>query len=257
MDKFNVAFCYVSLHKAAELLGVSENELIHAGAFEKIQICVNIYGRATNTRRTRFETSPQNMNEYGPELVNPLALNEVDSQHIAITNLTKSYVSQMPEGVFGLESEALRFFEMPETKNFELYEAKKFDETGLWNVEFDPPITIERGDIVVLSAEIERISANGSLAVPLKKMDTPNMGSETPWNIHDSRDPKPEQSWYTPARYFARQLVLEDTTLLTKREVLADKVSRSLSSVNVYKRGGKKKLSASTVLKAFANVKFD
>jgi hypothetical protein len=88
-------------------------------------------------------------------------------------------------------------------------------------------------------------------------LTTSEIASEPPWRIHDSRDPTPEQQWYTPARYFARQLVIGDSTLLEKRELLADKVSRSLAAVNVFKRGGKKKLAASTILKAFANVKFD
>jgi hypothetical protein len=75
-----------------------------------------------------------------------------------------------------------------------------------------------------------------------------------PWNVHDSRDPNPAQPWYTPARHFARQLVKDDSTLLQKRAVLAAKVSNSLKSAGIYKRGGKKLLDSSTILKAFSNV---
>ena len=78
---------------------------------------------------------------------------------------------------------------------------------------------------------------------------------EKPWMAIDRSDPKAEQPWYTPARYFARQLVIADSTLLLKRLVLADKVKNSLSGVGIYKRGGKKPHDAVTVLKAFANVK--
>ena len=78
-----------------------------------------------------------------------------------------------------------------------------------------------------------------------------------PWLVADPKDPTPKFSWYTPARYFARQLVMQDRTLLKKREMVADKVSRSLADLNIFKRGGKKNLSPSTILKAFANVKFD
>ena len=77
---------------------------------------------------------------------------------------------------------------------------------------------------------------------------------EKPWMAIDLSDPKAEQPWYTPARYFARQLVIADSTLLVKKLVLADKVTRSLSGVGIYKRGGKKPHDAATVLKAFANV---
>lgn len=84
--------------------------------------------------------------------------------------------------------------------------------------------------------------------------DKPAPVNEKPWLVVDPKDPIAEQSWYTPARYFARQLVLKDSTLLTKKQVLADKVSLSLYGVGIYKRGGKKRHAADTVLKAFSNV---
>lgn len=77
---------------------------------------------------------------------------------------------------------------------------------------------------------------------------------EKPWLVVDPKDPIADQPWYTPARYFARQLVLKDSTLLTKKLTLADRVSHSLYSVGIYKRGGKKRHAADTVLKAFTNV---
>lgn len=75
-----------------------------------------------------------------------------------------------------------------------------------------------------------------------------------PWEIVDPKDPLPEQHWYTPARYFARQLIRDDTTLLTKREILADKVVQSLTGAGIKKRGGEKRFSSGTILKAFSNV---
>ncbi len=78
--------------------------------------------------------------------------------------------------------------------------------------------------------------------------------SEKPWVARNPGDPEPEQSWYTPARYFARKLVLEDSTLLLKRDQLAGKVSDSMFAVGIKKRGGKKKLDPATVKKAFSNV---
>jgi hypothetical protein len=74
------------------------------------------------------------------------------------------------------------------------------------------------------------------------------------WLIADPRDPQPVQDWYTPARYFARQLVKDDSTLLTKRHLLAGKVVQSLTNVGIKKRGGIKPFFSSTVLKAFSNV---
>ncbi len=75
-----------------------------------------------------------------------------------------------------------------------------------------------------------------------------------PWEIVDPNDPAPEQPWYTPARHFARQLIRDDTTLLTKRNILADKVVQSLSNAGVKKRGNRKNFGSETILKAFANV---
>lgn len=79
---------------------------------------------------------------------------------------------------------------------------------------------------------------------------------QKPWLIADPNDPESAQSWYTPARYFARQLVIEDSTLLIKRDILADKVCQSLKEAGIYKRGGKKPFSSSdTIKKAFSNVR--
>jgi hypothetical protein len=77
---------------------------------------------------------------------------------------------------------------------------------------------------------------------------------DKPWLIADSNDPDPDYSWYTPARYFARQLVKDDSTLLTKRKLLSTKVAQSLNTAGIKKRGGKQSPSATTILKAFANV---
>ncbi len=78
--------------------------------------------------------------------------------------------------------------------------------------------------------------------------------SEKPWFVPDPKDPEPAQSWYTPARYFAREFVKRDATLLTKRTSLAKKVSDAMGSAGIYKRGGKKPVDEGTVLKAFVNI---
>ena len=75
-----------------------------------------------------------------------------------------------------------------------------------------------------------------------------------PWLMIDPADPIPAQSWYSPARYFARQLVLEKPTLLSNRALLAEKVTTALFNAGIKKRGGIRKLDSATVLKAFVNV---
>lgn len=84
---------------------------------------------------------------------------------------------------------------------------------------------------------------------------TSQSGDDKPWLIAATNDPEPDYPWYTPARYFARQLVKDDSTLLVKREKLAEKTAASLARVGIFKRGKKKlPLSAGTVLKSFVNV---
>ncbi|WP_156797063.1 hypothetical protein [Nitrosomonas sp. Is79A3] len=79
-------------------------------------------------------------------------------------------------------------------------------------------------------------------------------GDKKPWLVRDSNDPEPAQPWYTPARYFARQLVESDPKLLEKRDVLAQKVGQLLTKAGIKKRGGKLPHDPSTIIKAFSNV---
>jgi len=79
--------------------------------------------------------------------------------------------------------------------------------------------------------------------------------TEKPWHIHNSNDPEPALLWYTPARYFARKLVEDDSTLLTKRNRLASKIVTSLSNAGIYKRGGKNPFNPDTIKKVLSNVK--
>jgi hypothetical protein len=50
--------------------------------------------------------------------------------------------------------------------------------------------------------------------------------------------------------------VKSDSTLLLKKDTLADKVSASMFNVGIKKRGGKEKFNAATVKKAFSQVAF-
>lgn len=104
----------------------------------------------------------------------------------------------------------------------------------------------------IRSSELEAFAASAAAKVEAIPVTTP--GDDKPWLIASSNDPRPEHPWYTPARYFARQLVKGDTTLLTKRRMLADKVVQSLTNAGIKKRGGKKPFSRDTILKALSNV---
>ena len=77
---------------------------------------------------------------------------------------------------------------------------------------------------------------------------------EKPWEEVDPRDPQAVQPWYTPARYFARQLVRETPMLLTDRDALVKKIAQALTVLGINKRGGKKPFSPDTIKKALSKV---
>lgn len=108
-----------------------------------------------------------------------------------------------------------------------------------------------------LPTELAALAKAATQAAPMVKTApvlTPS-GDDKPWLVANHSDPTPDYPWYTPARYFARQLVKNDSTLLVKKQLLAEKTATSLESVGIYKRGNKKKsLSSGTVLKSFVNV---
>ena len=118
----------------------------------------------------------------------------------------------------------------------------------------EPGLRCDLSDIRLTKDALNQLLAqhkqcNGDLYEQPKQ----DIGTE-PWLEPDPKDPKPAQGWYTPARYFARQLVREDSTLLTKRDLLAQKVAKSLEAAGFLKRGGIKPLDPSTVKKAFSKV---
>lgn len=81
-----------------------------------------------------------------------------------------------------------------------------------------------------------------------------NIDSTKPWLIPNPDDPAPKYDWYTPARYFARELVIDDFSLLSKRDLLSKKVSKALENAKIHKRGDLLPPSAGSVKKALANV---
>jgi len=80
--------------------------------------------------------------------------------------------------------------------------------------------------------------------------------NQEPWWVKNIEDPEPKEGWYTPARYFARQLIKDDVGLAKKRDSLATRVAHALAEHKIFKRGGKEKLQASTIRKSFSNVRF-
>ena len=93
-----------------------------------------------------------------------------------------------------------------------------------------------------------------SQTVKTKKPTNADMSK--PWLVVDPKDPESKYDWYTPARYFARKLVEEDSLLLTKRDILAVKVVTLLTGAGIKKRGGKKTFDPNTIKKSLSNIDF-
>ena len=162
MANLNIAYSYVSLDKAGALLGVSVSDLIHAGAFDQVQICVNIYARAVGMRMSRITVFLDGDNS---EI-------DIDSNAEVQTNgslfidwLTRLKINPMPAGVFEVSQDDLRLFELPEHQSIEMVDATKSDERGLWEVDFEPFVNVARSDLVMLTTEIERIQKSGGVDI--------------------------------------------------------------------------------------------
>jgi hypothetical protein len=106
-------------------------------------------------------------------------------------------------------------------------------------------------------AQAPNTSTVGAPAQPQAAPPAPLADSASnakPWLSIDQQDPTPAQPWYTPARYFARQLTMENPALLANRKRLADRVATALFNAGFKKRGGKLRFDSGTVLKALTNV---
>lgn len=133
----------------------SVGDLLHLGIQDRAQICVNIYGLASGSTRERIEDGTED----GEEEVQPQTEDErreaaeMDAAREAWLRRT---TRNMPHGIFELKPDAVRFIDMPKGLPFELYEAMKFDD-GWWEVEFDPPVTVDLPHLVMLREEVERL----------------------------------------------------------------------------------------------------
>lgn len=155
MGQFKVTHSYVALDKAGASLGVSVDDLIHAGAFNQVQICVNIYarGRRVGMNRIYVALDGDYTDWDEQDRGEAQAHEKIFSEWIQRLKCNK-----MPAGIYELTQDDLRRLELPENTHIDIGEAFKSDERGLWEVDFDPLVEISRSDLVMLTTEIERIT---------------------------------------------------------------------------------------------------
>jgi len=134
------------------------------------------------------------------------------------------------------------------------------DAIDLGKIQFIPSRTGWVGNRRVKPKDATRWAKERGYKIPLQlqkfllPQQEDRLDHETPWLHVKLGDPDPLQPWYTPARYFARELIKTDKTLIGKKDVLAKKVAHELAEHKIYKRGGQLPLDPATVLKAFSNV---
>ena len=162
MKKLNIAHSYVSLERAGALLRVSATDLIHAGAFNQVQVCVNIYARAAGLSMARIDTAIDG--DYSD--IDAEIREEAQAQDKIFCDwIDRLTINVMPAGIYEVAQDDLRLFEMPENESIELGEAYKSDDRGLWKIEFDPLVNAARSDLVMLPTEIERIRKSGGINI--------------------------------------------------------------------------------------------
>ena len=161
MNGFKFANSYVSLERAGVELGVTVDDLIHAGAFNQVQICMNVYARAEGISMHRIDTA----------IDSSYTDIDADSREEAQAHdrifrewIDRLKINVMPAGIYEVTQDDLRLFEMPENESIEVGNAFKSDDRGLWEIEFDPLVQAARTDFMMLATEIERIKKRGEIS---------------------------------------------------------------------------------------------
>jgi hypothetical protein len=134
--------------------GCTAHDLLHLGGQDRAQVCVNIYGLATGTTRTRLHGDED---EAEDEPLTEQEQQEADAHDAKVQRWMERTTRDMPHGIFELTTETLRFLEMPDAFPHELFEALKFDHGAWWAVDFDPPVSIKPEHLCMLSEEVARL----------------------------------------------------------------------------------------------------
>lgn len=159
-SSLSIPFNYLRLSDAATALGITAHQLIHGAGTGAVQLCVNLYGRS---RRMSIERSDI-QDDLPDSDLSEVERTEKDAHDTALAVWLARCTTPMPAGIYEVDAEIARFFEMPETDSVDLYEAYKFDERGWWLVKFyddetetGEAVEIRRSDFVILREELTRL----------------------------------------------------------------------------------------------------
>lgn len=251
---------YLTVKQAKKFLSerikykVSKRDLFELAARGRIKLCVSFDGNVAEFKYNYPDPTREGAFVY--KLKN--ALIKIPSEAINLKGgIVKIIPIEVIEVVINSDYKAAHPFygggceSLAKLGNGMFYGTYTHDPENLGKIKFSP-FEANSDDVVIPKQDLLDFIESKNTEQPEPQVT--KSAHIQPWLEPDPRDPKPEQSWYTPARYFARQLVKENSTLLTKKPLLAKKVAQSLSNVGIYKRGGKFPPSYGTILKAFRNV---
>lgn len=250
---------YYPIDEAAKILGCSTSCLINLASTGKINVWVLLNHKHVVASICYFDTESE-MDEHGQEYGLDIVFCE-------------KFVSISYSGLASLHGFTVKDLELKYHVDKENAKIEITDIYKLQNIHSDitkaidgcPPdlscsdsyklhskISVGVANIYITKHIFD--SLNDSNIRHAKSIPEPSKHTTNPWDIPHPSDPPAKLYWYTPARYFARELVVKDSTLLKKRDKLAQQVVKSLTGVGIFKRGGEKAHDPNTVLKAFVKV---
>lgn len=183
------------LSELADQWNCKLKDLIHLGIQDRLQICVNIYGMASGMQMTRLDP------EEDPNAVEGSADYQTDAENVVVfDDWLKRSMQKMPDGIFEIGRDALRFIDMPNGLPFELHEAMKYDGRW-WNVDLDPPVMISADHLCMLNGEAKRLG-NLALESGQKKVGQPMSIANVDGNAERVKTAKPYYSIAELAKLF-------------------------------------------------------
>jgi hypothetical protein len=147
---------YYPLSDLALRWGCTVQDLLHLGAQDGAQVCVNLYGMVKGKRMEAIEDPPDD----GEPNIEPKSVEEETEAQVwdaAFRRWKARVTTDMPQAIYELGIDDLRFCEMPGGLPHPLAEAERFDRGRWWHCEFEPPVHITAGHLCLLREEVERL----------------------------------------------------------------------------------------------------
>lgn len=171
---------YYPLSDLADRWACKVADILHLGAQDRAQVCVNVYGMSRGFEQRPLGSdvaeglcdnerlSDKELSEWREAVrlrgaAPPTGEPQTDEerreaeQHDAALERWKARTTEdMPAGIFELTQETLRFLEMPDAFPHELHEGLKFDGRW-WACQFDPPPLIGPAHLCMRREEVVRV----------------------------------------------------------------------------------------------------